>query len=191
MSKELRALAIVFGVLAGLVVLGFVGVAIAFTVFAKHVASQPRDPAALLRTARKIATFDVPHGYVVSSAADLGISVSATVQPAAGDSSFRITLEGSPFPSSAASQASGAEMGLAVAERLVGCTPGHTASIPVTVHGAREQLHVMRCVTKDGIATQAEFVSFPGNTASASLSAVGTGGDFDAAAVRELLASIR
>jgi hypothetical protein len=190
MSKELRALAIVFAALGGLLVLGFIAIAIAFTVFVKHVASQPRDPASLARTARKIVSFDVPPGYEIASATDLGFSISTTLRPVARGS-FRITLQGTRFPTNADSQAGGAAFGLTIAERIMGCAPGHTSDVTVSIHGKPTSMHVMRCATKNGLNSQAELVSFPGNVASVNLSAVGFGDDFDDVAVRKLLASVK
>jgi hypothetical protein len=190
-SKELRALAIVFAVLAGLVVVGLVGLAVAFGVLVKHVASAQRDPAALQRTVRKIATFDVPRGYVVSSANDLGFSLTATLRPVDRSRAFRIQLQGSTFPSSGNSQSAGTELGMTFAERLLGCESNAPTTVEVTLRNRREPMHVMRCTRKNGEATQVEFITFSGNVPSVSLSAVGTGGDFDEAAVRELLASVK
>jgi hypothetical protein len=191
MSKELRAVAIVFAALAGLVVLGFVGVAIAFTVFAKRVASEPRDPAAMARTVHKLATFDLPRGFVIDNATDLGFSMSATLRPANRRSAFRISLQGSTIPSNGDTQTSGAVAGLQIAERMLGCAPGGTTSVNVTVRGATHVMQRLRCTDKSGQVTQAEFVSFPGNVPSVSLTAVGAGADFDDAAVRTLLASVK
>jgi hypothetical protein len=191
MSKELRALAIVFAVLTGLVVLGFVGVAIAFTVFAKRVASEPRDPAAMARTVRKLATFELPRGFVIENATDLGISMSATLRPADRRSAFRISLQGSTIPTNGETQTSGAMAGLQIAERMLGCAPSATTSVDVTVRRATHAMQRFRCTDKSGTITQAEFVSFPGNVPSVSLTAVGAGADFDDAAVRQLLASVK
>jgi hypothetical protein len=191
MSNELRALAIVFGVLAGLVVLGFVGLAIAFGVFVKHVASMPRDPAALRRTAAKIATFDIPRGYEIAGANDFGFTLTASLRPVNRFSAFRIQLQGTNLPTTGNSQSTGATLGMTFMERLIGCAPGAAGTIEVTVRHARQPLSVMRCTRKNGETMEAEFISFPGNVASVTLSAVGTSRDFDEAAVRELLASVK
>ena len=191
MSKEVRTLLIVFGVLAGLVVLGFAGLAIAFGVLVKHVASAPRDPAALRRTVGKIATFDIPRGYEISSANDFGFSQTASLRPVNRHSAFRIQLQGSALPSSGDSQTTGTALGMTFAERLLGCQPGAATTVQVTVRHAREPLHVMRCTRQNGEATQVEFITFAGNVPTVSLSALGTGKDFDEAAVRELLASVK
>jgi hypothetical protein len=191
MSKELRVLAIVFASLAGLVVLGFVALAIAFGVFVKHIASAPRDPAALLRTAHKIANFDVPPGYEIASATDLGFSLNATLRPIGRHSAFRIELQGSAIPTSGDSQANGTALGMALAERLLGCTPGPARTVDVLLRHARKPMRVTRCTTKSGESTQVDFITFSGNVPTVSLSAVGSGGDFDEPAVRALLASLK
>jgi hypothetical protein len=191
MSKELRALAIVFGILAGLVVLGFAGIAIAFAVFARHVASEPRDPAAMARAVHKIATFTMPPGYVVENATDMGFSVSATLRPGDRYSAFRITLQGSPVAISGDSQTAGTTLGLTLAERLLGCSPAVTTSSQVRVRGAARTLHELRCTDKSGRVTRADTVDFAGNAGWVTLTAVGTGGSFDEPAVREILASVK
>jgi len=191
LSKELRALAIVFAVLAGLVVLGFVGLAVAFGIFVKHVASAPRDPAALRRTVGKIATFDIPRGYEIASANDFGFSLTASLRPINRSSAFRIQLQGSTFPTAGNSQVTGTALGMTFAERLLGCEPGPASTVEVAVGHARAPLNVLHCTRKNGEAMQVEFITFPGNVASVSLSALGTGHDFDEAAVRELLRSVK
>jgi hypothetical protein len=191
MTKELRALAIVFGVLAGLVVLGFAALAIAFGFAVKHVASAQRDPAALRRTVGKIATFSIPRGYEIASATDFGFSLTASLRPVNRSSAFRIQLQGSTFPTSGNSQSTGTALGMTFAERLLGCEPAAATTVEVAVGHARAPLNVMHCTRKNGDAMQVEFITFPGNVASVSLSAIGTGNDFDESAVRELLASVK
>jgi len=191
LSKEVRTLLIVFGVLAGLVVLGFAGLAVAFGIFVKHIASMPRDPAALRRTVGKIATFEIPRGYEIASANDFGFSLTASLRPVNRHSTFHIQLQGSTLPTAGNSQSTGTALGMTFAERLLGCEPGATNTIEVTIRHAREPLRVMRCTRNNGEAMEVEFITFPGNVASVSLSALGTGNDFDEAAVRELLASVK
>jgi len=192
MTKELRVVAIVFGSLMGLIVLSIAGILLAYTAFSKRLAaSEGADPASFAPTVRKIATFDVPRGYVVENALDYGSSQWAELRPTNRKSQFRISMSGTLLPYLTASDGGVSKHILFDMQRTGGCTPAPSTTAAVTVRGEVHEMEITRCVSKQGWATRYGLVTFRGNVPTVRLMASGADGDFDDAAIRRLLASVR
>ncbi len=191
MKKELRVLAVVFGSLVGFILLNVAGILLGFTIFSRHLAaSEGADPASFAATVRKIATFDVPRGYVIENALDSGTAQWAELRLVNRRSRFRISLAGTLLPYLTAADG-GVSVHVLFDMQRMGCTPAPDTTIDVTVRGEARPMQITRCVSKQGWATRYELVTFRGNVPTVRLVARGADGDFDETALRRLLASVR
>jgi len=193
MRREFKILLIVFGSLFGLLALGIIALVIAVAHYGPAlVKDMTADPAAMKRTADRIATFDVPPGYRILSATDLKITQSVMIVPAHGRrGSFNIQLQGSAVPSDRSSSIAGMKIGLGLMGRFTGCDLKDDGVDDVTVRGVPVKLAVFNC-TGRGMKMRVETGTFPGNAAQATVTAIGVSGDgFDSNALHALLRSVR
>jgi hypothetical protein len=186
----MRVLLIVIGSLAGLALLAIVALIVILPRLAHALVATQSDPAAIARTAHKIATFDVPAGYHIVTATDLSVIQTVMIAPDDRSRSFSIQLQGSSVPSAAASQDQGAQIGAAVFGKLVHCDLKNTESDTLKVRKETVVLNVMSCPNGTGPISKMLFGTFTGNDPSVRIMAVG-GRDFDLDAVNALLKSVR
>jgi len=192
MRREFKILLIVFGSLFGLLALGIIALVIAVTHYGPAlVKGMSADPAAMKRTADKIATFDIPRGYRIVQATDLKITQTVMISPIPGrHSPFRIQLQGTAVPSGSGASVEGMKMGMGLMGRLTGCDLKDDGFDDVAVRGVAVKLAVFRC-TGSGLKMRVETGTFPGNAAQATITAIGVSGGFDSDALHALLRSVR
>jgi hypothetical protein len=193
MRRELKILLIVFGSLFGLLGLGVIALVVALAHYGPTlVKSMTEDPAAMKRTAEKIATFDVPRGYRIFSATDLKITQTVMIMPAQGRrDSFNIQLQGTAVPSDRSTSVAGMKMGMGLMGRFTGCDFKDDGFDDVTVRGVEVKLAIFDC-TGHGLKMRVETGTFPGNAAQATIIATGVSdGGFDSNALHALLRSVR
>jgi len=191
MSKELRILLIVFGSLIGVCVIAFGALLFMLPRLMHNMVAASDNPAAMQRTASKIATFVVPAGYRIRSAMDLTVTQTATLAPIERGKAFQIQLQGMSIPASDSSQDQGASLGLKMTAGILHCELQPDREASYIVRGQVIKLHVMACNPKGGRGLKVEYGTFPGNAATARITATGFGGDFDDGALRALLRSVR
>jgi hypothetical protein len=190
MSKELKIVLAIFGSLFALVIIALVAFALALPHIAKNLLASSQDPAAVKRTANKIATFTIPAGYKVLSAEDLSVTQLVTIVPSSGPRGFQIQLRGAVVPSSG-NTADAMKMGLGMMNLFVKCDLTEGGVDQVEVRGVQVKLRVMRCANPK-FPMRIEIGDFPGNANQATITAMGLEGtDFDTKALHELLTSVR
>jgi hypothetical protein len=193
MRREFKILLIVFGSLFGLLALGIIALVIAVAHYGPAlVKDMTADPVAMKRTADKIATFDVPPGYRISSATDLRITQTVMIVPAQGRrNAFNIQLQGTAVPSDRNASVAGMKMGLGLMGRFTGCDLKDDGVDDVAVRGVPVKLAVFEC-TGRGMKVRVETGTFPGNAAQATIVATGyLDHGFDSNALHALLRSVR
>jgi hypothetical protein len=185
----MRVLLIVIGSLAALALLSILALILILPRVAHALVATQSDPAALARTAHKIATFDVPAGYHIVSASDLGLAQTVMIAPDNGLGTFRIQLQGSSFPTPA-SQDQGAKIGAALFGKLVHCDLRNGEPDTLKLRKETVVLNVMSCPAGSGPISKMLLGTFTGNDPTVRIMAVG-GQDFDLGAVNALLKSVR
>jgi hypothetical protein len=193
MRREFKILLIVFGSLFGLLALGIIALVVALAHYGPAlVKGMSADPAAMKRTADKIATFDVPRGYGIVQATDLKVTQTVMISPVPHrHGSFSIQLQGTTVPTSGNASVEGMKMGLGLMGRITGCDLKDDGFDDVVVRGVQVKLAIFRCAGP-GLNMRVETGSFPGNAAQATITAIGVlGPGFDSNALHALLRSVR
>jgi hypothetical protein len=191
MSREIKILLIVLGSLVGIAVIGVVALVLALPHLLNSFAQSGRaDPVAARRTAAKIATFEIPRGYRIETASDLGLTQVVTIVPRRGPhGSFSMQLQGT-MTSSGTASVQGMKMGMGLAGHFMPCDLKDEGTDDVVVRGVRVELSVMQC-TSASFPFRIESGIFPGNAAQATITAMGIRSDFDTKALHALLTSVR
>jgi hypothetical protein len=147
------------------------------------------DPAAAKRTAAKIAAFDVPKGYRLKNAVDMGIQQQIDIVPE-GHSDFRISLQGgySSLDPDTRAQIMGST--LSVAGRAFACNAVSLPDDDVTAGGSVVKLHVRACPDAK-VPFRIEAGAVPVRSGSVLVTALGVGTDFDTTALHALIRSMR
>jgi hypothetical protein len=147
------------------------------------------DPAFAKRTAAKIATFDVPKGYRLKNAVDMGVQQQVDVVPeGAGD--FRISLQGGVSSLDPDTRAQIMGSALEVAGKAFACNFASLPDDDVSVGGSVAKLHVRAC-PRARIPFRIEAGAVPVRSGSVLLTALGVTGDFDESALHALIRSMR
>ncbi|MBD5633094.1 MAG: hypothetical protein IAI49_01345 [Candidatus Eremiobacteraeota bacterium] len=192
MSRELKIVLVIFGSLGGIALALVVVLALTLPHLMKTLAAAQSDPAAVARTAAKIATFNVPKGYRIGNASDLGLTQIVTIVPVRPDrGGFQMQLQGSLVPSDGSSSVRGMKLGMGLVGRFAHCDLRDGGTDDVLVRGVHLKLAVMECPHAD-LPFRIETGVFPGNAEQATITAMGFGGgEFDTKALHQLLASVR
>ncbi len=194
MSRELRIVLIVFGSIVGLIALAVLALVLLLPQFARRVVATQRDPAAMARTAAKIARFDLPRGYRFASAVDVLFATVVVVVPTGPKPAFFIQLQSVnvPRPSSDAETRSALLTGLASGLRTTSqCRPFEKTGVDhAIVRGRPIELDVFTC--RSGTRElRAEAGAFAAESPNAIVMAVGPRDRFDRNALLALLRSVR
>lgn len=188
MNREMKVLAIVFGSLFVLLVIAGIGVAYAISRASAGIARDD-DPAAMRRTAAKIATFDVPRGYRIATATDFGVQQSITLE---GEGrrhlGFMIQVQGTTLPSDPKTNAASMRFALGLAARVMRCEPHETLD-QIRAKGNVVDFEAMAC---DGTTSlRMETGSMRVGPHAVTIIATGRGGRFDRDALVALVRSMR
>ncbi len=189
-NREMRTVAIIFGSLFALLVIAGIAVLVLGARVATNIA--PGDPAAMQRTAERIARFTVPHGYHIASATNLGIQQSVTLVrdgAAAAGAGYTLQLQRSSAPSDA--QSTGDAMGFAIglAARVVHCEP-HPSVDRIARQGQAIAFRAIACDgAKHSLRIETGVLAYGSGTLT--IVASGLGGSFDRGALVALVRSIR
>ena len=188
MNREMKVIAIVFGSLFVLLVITGIGVAYAISRASAGIARDD-DPAAMRRTAAKIATFDVPRGYRIATATDFGVQQTITLE---GEGrrhlGFMIQVQGTTLPSDPKTNAASMRFALGLAARVMRCEPRETLD-EIRAKGAVVEFEAMAC---DGTTSlRMETGSMPVGQHAVTIIATGRGGRFDRDALVALVRSMR
>jgi hypothetical protein len=188
MRQEVKIVLIVFGSLIVLVAAGVGAVVLAFSHVAGEAVANAHDPAAMARTAAKIAHFTLPPGYRIRSATDFGISQDVLILPTE-PRAFRIKL--TTTGSQAASGLALGAAGVGFASKFVGaCELRPQSDDQFAVGGENVAFKVIACATPSG-QTRMEMGVVKGSTWNVQVIATGYHGDFDEDALRRLLSSFK
>lgn len=144
MNREMKVVAIVFGSLFALLVIAGIGVAYAISRASAGIA-RADDPAAMRRTAAKIATFQIPPGYRLSTATDLGVQQTVTLaREDRRRDGLTIQLQGSSLPSDPKANAASMRFAIGLAARVMRCEP-HDSLDQIQANGNIVEFQVMEC----------------------------------------------
>lgn len=189
MSKDVKFLVLVFGSLAGLIVVAIVGLIALFALSISHrvSGSSAKSNAA---AAAKIATFSLPPGYHYQLAMDM-FFVNMVMIGSDEHRHFTIELQGMSLKPGANDDG---QLGASMQQGLAaGCTSktlaGHERL--QTASGKTVSLDVLNCRNASGAANVIELGQIPSKYPIATIMALGTPQDFDRAALDELVRSIR
>jgi hypothetical protein len=191
-SRELK---IVLIVMASIVAIAFIGIfvlVLSLPRIAKAlVHTGAEDPAAAKRVLAKIATVEIPRGFRIGTASDLGVTQIVTLVPSSGDGGFQIQLQGSLAPTSADASVEGMKVGMNMMSGLTKCDLKDDGIDEVTVRGVHVKLRVVDCPNSK-YPFRMETGIFPGNAMQAQVTAIGVSGEnFNTQALHELLTSVR
>jgi len=191
MSKDVKILVIVFGSLAGLVVLAFVGAVAFIAISVSHQvgASSAGSKAA---SAAKIAHFTLPPGYRYELAMDMAFVNTVVIARTGARQSFLIQLQGMAVPPTSASED---QLEKSMEQGFIGasCTSTGNATEETlkTASGKTVVLRKVSCSGGRAAGRVIEYGRIPSTYPIAMISAIGTQDTFDHAALREIVTSIR
>lgn len=189
----MRVLLIVLGSLVALGVLVLsIFIFVVVPRLADSIKSDQNNPAAQRKLAASIANFDIPPGYKQLFGANLYVMSMITLTPVDPKRRhFAIILEGINVPNATVEDQS-AQMEEGVKRGLSRqCTSFASSTDEVIKAKSRSiTLHIMKCADT-GKDLEMAFAMFPGTSKLATVTATGTSAEFDLAAVRRLLASVR
>lgn len=188
MNREMKVLAIVFGSLFVLLVIAGIGVAYALSRASAGIARDD-DPAAKRATAAKIATFDVPRGYRIATASDLGVEQTITLErDDRRRDGFRIQVQGTTLPSDPKTNATSMRFALGLAARVMRCEPRES----IDEIRAKDDVVAFAAMTCDGTTSlRMETGSMQVGSHAVTIIATGSRGAFDRDALAELVRSMR
>jgi hypothetical protein len=187
-NREMKVVTIVFGSLFALLVIVGIGVAYAISRASAGIAVT-EDPAAMRRTAAKIARFDVPRGYRIATATDFGVQQSITLEGAGRrHPSFMIQMQGTTLPSDPKTNAASMRFALGLAARVMRCEP-HDTLDEIRANGNDVVFEAMAC---EGIRSlRMETGSMRVGPHTVTIMATGRDGRFDRDALVALVGSMR
>jgi hypothetical protein len=189
MSKEVRIIFAIFGGLGALLVAGIVALIFALPHLAKNVVAA--DSKAQASVAAKIATFQIPPGYRILTATDLGISQNVTIgREGARRGGFTIQLIGQKLPASSSDAEAGESIGLNLVTAFVKCDFKDLPDDVVKIRGKDVHFHVRACAG-GAIPMRIESGTIVGNDPFTRVVAAGLNEDFDNEALHALLGSVR
>jgi hypothetical protein len=182
MSTPVKIILIVFGLLF-VVVAASIG---ALIYFGHSILKEANDPAAQQRIAAKLGTFSIPAGYRIISALDFGGRQQVDIGPADRRTGFRIQLTGGALENGAA-QEQGIETGLRLVGGLVKCDFKSQPDDVVEIAGKPRAFSVRACPD----APTPMRIESGSVSDDVTVTATGVHGEFDAAALHELLRSFK
>jgi hypothetical protein len=187
MSREVK---ITLGILAAVFSIVFAGFVAFLFAWSRSMSAAANDPVARRATVEKIATLTIPRGYKIRDAIDMGFAQMATIVPAGREHrSFHIQLQGS-GAMTAEAQNRRIRGSLGMIDRKMHCGMVDGGVDRIVVRGMTVGLRVILC-SNPAVPNRMEIGTFPGNGASAVISANGSTADFDTAALHALLKSVR
>jgi|GEM_PF-3312584 len=191
MSNGVKVLLIVLGSFVALIAL--VVSVFVFVIVPKAVANFKTDqnPAGQRKLASSIANFDVPPGYKQTLGANLFFMKVLTIVPVDRTRHFTIIMEGINIPTASTEQ-QGPALEQGMKRGLSGQCKNPVTSAEETIHAKTQSisLHVFKCGDA-GSNVEMALALFPGTSNLVTVTATGSGSDFDLVAVRRLLASVR
>ncbi len=192
MSRELKVVLIVMASVVAICFIAIFVLVISLPRIAKAIVhTGAEDPAAAKRVLAKIATLEVPRGFRIGTASDLGVTQIVTLVPVSGDRGFQIQLQGSLAPTSTDASIEGMKVGMKMMSGLTKCDLKDDGIDEVTVRGVRVKLRVVDCPGSK-YPFRMETGLFPGNALQAQVTAIGVSGEtFDTQALHDLLTSVR
>jgi len=188
LRQEVKIVLIVFGSLIVLVAAGVGAVVFAFSHVAGEAVANAQDPAAMARTAAKIAHFTLPPGYRIRSAIDFGISQDVLITPTERRA-FRIKLTTTGSYAASGLALGAASVGFA-SKFAGGCELKPQGDDQFVVGGENVAFKVIACAAPSG-QTRMEMGVVKGSTWNVQVIATGHRGDFDEDALRRLLSSFK
>jgi hypothetical protein len=171
--------------------LAIIGIAIMIPILGKKMLADSHDPATRAHTLAKIAEFQIPPGYRIESATDIGLSQSATIVPNdSGRGAMLIQLSGQHLPTTNADASLDAmSTGFGLTAKLMHCDLTRGNDDKVAAAGRTVTLRSYGCGSNGAMHVEIGIV--PAKASNVQIIATSMNAPFDKKALDSLVATIR